>query len=182
MSRNSGWNTPPDLTRIGLILALVLFAAGTAIARPQAPLPFEPAAVGAGTLRFMGFALYDGKLWSPGGRWDANAPYALELIYARGFDGEDIARRSLEEIRRLRTLDDATAARWEARLRAVFPNVKAGDRLTGVRIPGEGVRFYAGERLLGHIDDEVLASAFFAIWLDPRTRAPDLRRKLLGLP
>ena len=75
MSRNSGWNTP-----LSLGLALLL-AAGSALARPQAPLPFEPAAVGAGTLRFMGFALYDGKLWSPSGRWDADAPYALELIY-----------------------------------------------------------------------------------------------------
>lgn len=175
MSRNSGWNTP---FRLGL--ALLLFAAGAAFARPQAPLPFEPEAVGAGTLRFMGFALYDGKLWSPTGRWDADAPFALELIYARAFDGEDIARRSLEEIRRLRSVDDATAARWEARLKAIFPDVKAGDRLTGVRLPGQGARFYVGERLLGRIDDEALADAFFAIWFDPRTRAPDLRRKLLG--
>lgn len=180
MSHNSGWNTLSDLKRTGLALALLLFAAGTALARPQAPLPFEPAAVGAGTLRFMGFALYDGKLWSPTGRWDATAPFALELIYARAFDGDDIARRSVEEIRRLRTLDDATAARWEARLRAIFPDVKSGDRLTGVRVPGQGARFYAGERFLGRIDEEPLADAFFAIWLDPRTRAPDLRRKLLG--
>lgn len=176
MSHNSGWNTP-----FRLVLAGLLFAVGTALARPQAPLPFEPAPVGAGTLRFMGFALYDGKLWSPNGRWDASAPFALELIYARAFKGEDIVRRSLEEIRRLRTLDDATAARWEARLQSIFPDVKSGDRLTGVRLPGQGMRIYAGDRLLGHIDDESLAEAFFAIWLDPRTRAPDLRRKLLGL-
>lgn len=176
MSRNSGWNTP-----LRLALALLLFAAGSVLARPQAPLPFEPVVVGAGTLRFMGFALYDGKLWSPSGRWNADAPFALELIYARAFDGDDIARRSIDEIRRLRTLDDATAARWEARLSAIFPDVKAGDRLTGVRLPGQGVQFYAGSRPLGRIEDEALAEAFFAIWLDPRTRAPDLRRKLLGL-
>ena len=176
MSRNSGWNTP-----LRLVLALLLCAASAAFARPQAPLPFEPAAVGAGTLRFMGFALYDGKLWSPSGRWDSDAPFALELIYARAFDGADIARRSIEEIRRLRTMDDATATRWETRRRTLFADVKAGDRLTGVRVPGQGVRFYAGDRLLGRIDDETLADAFFAIWLDPRTRAPDLRRKLLGM-
>lgn len=175
MSRNSGWNTP-----LRLALALLLLAAGSVFARPQAPLPFEPNVVGAGTLRFMGFALYDGKLWSPSGRWDADAPYALELTYARAFDGEDIVRRSLDEIRRLRAPDEATLTRWEARLKAIFPDVKAGDRLTGVRLPGQGARFYVGERLLGRIDDESLAEAFFAIWFDPRTRAPDLRRKLLG--
>ena len=86
----------------------------------------------------------------------------------------------MEEIRRLRALDDAAATRLEARLRAIFPDVKAGDRLTGVRVPGQGARFYSGERYVGRLDDEALADAFFAIWLDPRTRAPDLRRKLLG--
>lgn len=176
MSRNSGWNTP-----FRLFIALLLLAAGSACARPQAPLPFEPQAVGTGTLRFMGFALYDGSLWSPDGRWTPGAPFALELVYARGFDREDIARRSIEEIRRLRTPNDVTLARWSARLEAIFPDVKAGDRLTGVRLPGQGARFYVGDRLIGHIDDENLADAFFAIWFDPRTRAPDLRRKLLGL-
>jgi hypothetical protein len=34
--------------------------------------------------------------------------------------------------------------------------------------------------LLGTIDDPVFARAFFAIWLDPRTREPQLRNRLLG--
>ncbi len=176
MSRNSGWNTP-----LRLALALLLCVAGAACARPQAALPFEPVQVGAGALRFLGVHLYDGRLWSQDGRWRADAPYALELIYARRFDGDDIARRSIDEIRRLAGHDAATLARWETRLRAIFPDVQAGDRLVGVRLPGQGARFYYGADLLGEIREEALADAFFAIWLDPRTRAPDLRRKLLGL-
>lgn len=175
MSRNTAWNTP-----LRLLLALLLCGAASALARPLPSLPFEPVEVGAGTLRFMGFHLYDGRLWSPDGRWRADAPFALELIYARSFDGTDIARRSIDEIRRLGGHDEATLARWETQLKRLFPDVKPGDRLTGVRLPGAGARFYAGDRLTGAIRDEALAEAFFGIWLDARTRAPDLRRKLLG--
>jgi hypothetical protein len=176
MSRSTGSNTS-----LRLALALLLCVAGAVHARPLPTLPFEPVAVGAGTLRFLGLHLYDGRLWSPDGRWRADAPFALELIYARGFEGEDIARRSIDEIRRLGGHDADTLARWEARLRGLFPDVRAGDRLTGVRLPGAGVRFYAGARHLGEIRDETFANAFFGIWLDARTRAPDLRKKLLGL-
>jgi hypothetical protein len=67
-------------------------------------------------------------------------------------------------------------------MRALFPDVEAGDRLTGVRIPGSGVAFYKGTRRLGQIDDEAFADAFFGIWLHPATRAPDLRARLLKSP
>jgi len=40
--------------------------------------------------------------------------------------------------------------------------------------------FYNQHRLLGAIDDPVFARAFFSIWLDPRTREPQLRARLLG--
>lgn len=176
MSRSIVWNTP-----LRLAFALLLCVTGAAWARPLPALPFEPVPVGAGTLRFLGLPLYDGRLWSPDGRWRVDAPFALELIYARGFDGEDIARRSIDEMRRLGDHAPSTLARWETQLRAVFPDVKPGDRLTGVRLPGAGVRFYAGTRHLGDIGDERFAEAFFGIWFDARTRAPDLRRKLLGL-
>ena len=49
-------------------------------------------------------------------------------------------------------------------------------------IPGTGVAFYSGLRKLGQIDDESFADAFFGIWLDPATRAPDLRARLLRSP
>ena len=71
---------------------------------------------------------------------------------------------------------------WEKDMRALFPDVKKGDRLIGVRQPGAGVTFYSGPLKLGQIDDETFAEAFFGIWLNPTTRAPDLRAQLLKLP
>ena len=70
--------------------------------------------------------------------------------------------------------------RWEREMRLAFVDVRAGDRITGVYLPGEGARFYVGEKLQHVVRDEAFAKAFFAIWLDPRTRNPELRAQLLG--
>jgi hypothetical protein len=137
-------------------------------------------AVGSGTLRFLGLRIYDATLWSPRGVWTNGAPFALELRYARSFDGAAIARRSIEEIRAQRNVPDATLARWEQQMRAIFPDVREGDRLIGVRQPGQGAVFYQDARRLGRIDDEAFADAFFDIWLHPATSEPALRARLLG--
>jgi hypothetical protein len=148
------------------------------------PLPHLPdfKAVGNGTLRFFGLRIYDATLWSPGGVWSANQPYALELVYARSFDGREIAQRSIKEMRAQRSWPEATLARWEKDMRALFPDVAKGDRLIGVRMPGTGATFYSGPHRLGEVRDEDFANAFFGIWLSPATSAPDLRTKLLKLP
>lgn len=156
----------------------------SALAAHASPLPhltdFE--AVGSGTLRVFGLRIYDATLWSPSGGWAPGQPFALELRYARSFAGAAIARRSVEEMRAQRPYPAATLARWETQMRGLFPDVQAGDRLVGVRIPGEGAAFYSGTRKLGQIDDEAFADAFFGIWLAPTTRAPDLRARLLKSP
>lgn len=177
MSHNSALST-----RLKTALAAACLLAATAL--HAGPLPYLPSfeAVGSGTLRFFGLRIYDATLWSPGGVWSADQPYALELTYARSFDGAAIARRSIEEMRAQRAYPAATLARWEQQMGALFPDVKSGDRLTGVRMPGAGATFYSGPRNLGQIDDEAFADAFFGIWLDPATRAPGLRARLLKLP
>ena len=63
---------------------------------------------------------------------------------------------------------------------ALFPDVKEGTHITGIYLPNESVRFYLDGQWLGEIRDADFARAFFAIWLDPKTSAPDLRKKLLG--
>ena len=66
-------------------------------------------------------------------------------------------------------------------MQQVFPDVRPGDHLLGVH-GGDGVHFYQENRLLGQIDDVDFADAFFAIWLDERTSAPELRAALLRPP
>ena len=133
-------------------------------------------------LRFWGFDVYDARLWTPPGfRYSlaTQFPFALELQYLRRLEGGAIASRSLDEMRRLATLTDAQAQRWLLAMREVFPNVKEGDRITGVNVPGEGVEFWVNGQRAGDVKDPAFANLFFGIWLNERTSEPKLRAQLL---
>jgi len=62
---------------------------------------------------------------------------------------------------------------------AISPRGEPGPGLAGIYRPGSGTRFYLDGRFLGEIADPEFGRAFFAIWLDPRTSAPQLRASLL---
>lgn len=137
--------------------------------------------LGSGRLRFMGLRVYDARLWAPAPADDPlAAPLALEIQYARALVGRLIAERSLEEMKRQGPIDDATGTRWLAEMKTLFPDVAAGDRLTGVHLPGEAARFFLNGRRLGEVRDAEFARRFFGIWLHARTSEPGLRDALLG--
>ena len=138
------------------------------------------AIVGSGTLTWFGFHAYDAALFAAGGRFVDSQPFALELTYARDFKGAAIAERSASEIRKLGLGSDTELAIWQDTLQKLFPDIRKGDRLTGVAMPNAPARFFHNGRQVGALTDERLARAFFAIWLDPRTSAPELRARLLG--
>ena len=142
---------------------------------------------GQGRLRFLGFLVYDARLWAapttPGskaGDW-TQQPLALEIQYARALDGGQIAERSLLEMRRQGDIAPATAAAWLAELQRLIPDVKAGDRLSAVHEPGQRLRLFANGTLRGQISDVALAQRFVGIWLAPVSSEPALRAALLGL-
>lgn len=138
--------------------------------------------IGRGELRWLGFKLYDAALWaSVRGEAAVDGAHVLSIRYARAISGERLVSVSLDEMRRLGFTDEAQLARWGEALAEALPSVEAGDTLAALHRPGEGVLFWHQGRLRGEIRDPELARAFFAIWLDPRTREPQLRAKLLGL-
>jgi len=133
-------------------------------------------------LRFWGFDVYDARLWTPQGFRFSQATqfrFALELQYLRRLEGEAIASRSLDEMRRLATVTDAQAQSWLLAMREVFPNVKEGDRITGINVPGEVVEFWVNGQRAGDVTDTAFANLFFGIWLNERTSEPKLRAQLL---
>ncbi len=132
---------------------------------------------------FFGFAIYDASLWvEPGFRAQDYARYnfALDLLYQRDFSNADITRRSIDEMARLAPLTDARKQTWEGWLRSAFPDVRKGDRITGVHRPAAGAAFLTNGRLTGRIADPEFARLFFGIWLSPDTSEPALRQALLG--
>ena len=134
-------------------------------------------------MRFWGFEVYQASLWVAPGFVDTSyehSAFALELTYLRDFTGADIAKRSLAEMRRQTPLTLAQESTWEHQMRALFPDVKAGDRITGLNQPATGAVFWRNGRLLGEVRDPVFARQFFGIWLSPQTSEPQLRRALLA--
>ena len=143
-------------------------------------------AAGQGRLTVWGFEVYDASLWvAPDFRqagFERHA-FALELSYLRAFSARDIAQRSVAEMRRSGGFDAAQALRWQAALEAVLPDVRRGDRVTGVHRPGVGAAFLVNNRPVGEVADTEFARLFFGIWLGAQTSEPALRARLLtGTP
>lgn len=138
---------------------------------------------GSGEFSWFGLRLYTARLWHAGATWSWNDPFALELIYHRTLSRDTLVQASIEEIQRLadRPLSVDTLNRWSQVMREAFVDVRPGMRITGLYLPGKGCRFYVDGRLSLEVTDPAFARAFFAIWLDPRARDPQLRQRLLGL-
>jgi hypothetical protein len=139
--------------------------------------------LGEGTLRYMGLHVYDIRLWGEADfsvRDLQGSPLALELQYARSLDGKAIAERSLKEMKGLGSVDAAQAERWLQQMLQIFPDVKKGDRITGVQRPVETARFFVNGQPRGEVRDAEFTRLFFGIWLSPRTSQPRLREALLG--
>ncbi|WP_086121655.1 chalcone isomerase family protein [Hydrogenophaga sp. IBVHS2] len=169
-----------------LVCAMFLLSGLPAQANPPEPTLTaalqDKTSVGQARLKVWGFDVYDATLFARPG-FDAarfgEQRFALELAYLRNFDGADIAERSIDEMRRVAPLDESRAAAWLKAMTDLFPNVKKGDRITGVHVPGVGARFYLNGRLLGEVADDAFSRQFFGIWLSPRTSQPRMRETLL---
>ena len=172
-----------------LWLALALAGAPGAALLANTPEPTvdaalkEHRAVGQARLRVWGFEVYDASLWTAPG-FDAQRyaehRFGLELSYLRSFKGADIAERSIDEMKDLATIEPAQATRWTKAMSSLFPDVKRGDRITGVHVPGSGARFYLNGQLRATVDDPAFSARFFGIWLSPNTSAPQLRTALIA--
>jgi hypothetical protein len=180
------------LTALGLGMTAVATAqdtgASSAVNTPVPPpevLPELPNALwtGSARMRFFTFNVYDAMLWvAPGfsATRYAQSAFALQLSYLRNLDGHAIAERSLVEMRRGASLTTAQEQRWLAAMNAVFPDVKAGDRITGLHQPGVGARFWFNGVTRGAVPDVEFSRLFFGIWLAESTSEPKLRTALLA--
>jgi len=136
--------------------------------------------VGAGRMTFLGFKVFDAELYAPDGTYAPSAPFALKLTYLRAFKGKDIADSSVKEMRRQGGVSDRQLTAWGREMEAIFPDVRPGQSITGVRTASGRTEFYLGNRKLGSIGDPAFTKKFFAIWLGNGSRDPQLRARLLG--
>ncbi len=158
--------------------------AATAPLLPAELTAYAPAweARGSGVLKFFGFKVYDVSLWVTNAKapFSYARPFALDIRYATNVAGKDIANTSLIELQRISPSSPEQVTAWSKLMDSLFVDVKAGDRLVGVHLPGVGARFFLNGKLLGESADAAFSEAFFKIWLDPKTKRPELRAALLG--
>jgi hypothetical protein len=203
--RGDGRRARPDAARVQpatlhtrrrslfkLALAAALTGTGLRLAQAQGAAPALPPELaaelpsarwrGTGVMRFLGLHIYDAQLWSADAVTGDGAaqPLALALVYGRQLVGEQIAKRSLQEMDRIGRFSDEQSARWLKAMTQLFPDVRDGDRLTGVQRPGVATRFFLNGQFRGEVADAEFTRLFFGIWLSPRTSEPRLRAQLLG--
>ena len=179
-------------------LQLLLLAGGLVFLSPSVPAQSLPEPVSKGisvdvpnlpsltkrgdaTMRFFGLMVYDVRLWTAGKMQSYSEPFVLELVYDMSLKGKDIAERSITEMRKQGYQDEAKLARWLQVMTRIFPDIKKGDTLIGVSIPGKEIRFYTREKLIAAESDIEFARAFFDIWLSEKSSELALRKRLLGL-
>ena len=166
-------------------LGMVMPSAARAQEPPPELLAEVPGAqwVGTARMRYFTFNVYDASLWvAPGfsaGRY-AQSTFGLQLSYLRSLDGKAIAQRSLAEMRRGASITPAQDERWLSAMQTAFPDVKAGDRITGLHQPGVGARFWFNGMARSAIPDTEFSRLFFGIWLAESTSEPSLRTALLA--
>lgn len=136
--------------------------------------------VGEGRLTYLLWDVYDATLYAPSGDWIETQPFALKLSYLRAIEGREIADRSAEEIREQGFKDEIKLATWHSQMRKIFPDVDTGISLTGLYTDAGETIFYKNDTEIGRIRDPEFSKVFFGIWLNEKTSAPDLRKKLLG--
>ena len=178
-----------SLTAVAICTPTLLGAqesGATTVATPPPEIASElPGAflAGAGRMRYFTFNVYDASLWVVPGftasRY-AQSTFALQLNYLRSLEGRLIAQRSLTEMERGASMPPVQQRRWLAAMEDVFPNVKAGDHITGLHQPGVGARFWFNGQARAMVADPEFSRLFFGIWLSESTSEPRLRTALLA--
>ncbi|MGB3725435.1 MAG: chalcone isomerase family protein [Glaciecola sp.] len=141
----------------------------------------NPETVGEARLSVLFWDIYDASLIAQNGQFNSGGPFALTLTYLRSFDGNDIASRSIDEMRGQGMTDEMKLAKWYQELEQIFPDVQEGQTITGVMDNNKVSHFYLEDQLIGSIEDAEFGKWFFDIWLSEKTSEPKMRQQLLGL-
>ena len=132
--------------------------------------------LGQGRMTYWGFTLYDAKLYTSK---EPKGGLALDIQYLRKFEAKDLAKQTLDELKKLGT-SDTQRAEWTEPLARAFKTVQVGDSITAIKKPQGSTQFFYNGQFVSEISGESFSQAFFGIWLHPKTSAPQLRKFLLG--
>lgn len=137
--------------------------------------------IGSSELTFFGAKVYDISLWTVDDKFSYEKPFAIRIKYNMNFDKNDLAKRSITEIKKLHELTKDQEDSYLEQLLEILHSVKKGDEKIAIFDPQNGVSMIYNGKIIGKISDIKLARFFVDIWLDQRGSYPEVTRKVLGL-
>ncbi len=158
-----------------LCIAMLLSAATPATASQQSWIP-----VGSSDMRWAFFKLYNVTLLTDDGQYESDQfPQALEIVYHRDIDKEDLIRATGDQWQKL-GVPEQKIGPWLSRLEGLWPDIRQQDTLR-IEVDAQGNnRFLHNGQPIGGIEDREFSISFLSIWLSPQTSRPDIRNKLIG--
>ena len=138
--------------------------------------------VGQGTVYKFVIPAYDISLWVKDAQsWNYDHLFALEVKARWNVDKKEMLDSTIEVMKRNSCLTEDQEKKYANFLNSFYPDLKEGDLVTVVHMPGQKILFYHNSRLLKESGDMVFARAFCDIWLSPKTKYDSARRAMLGL-
>lgn len=135
--------------------------------------------VGSAEMNKLLFHVYDASFWSDSGGM-TKPPYALSITYDMDFSKGDLIDRTVTELKHVSNLSDDKLQSYTTQLGTIWPDISKGDRITAFTSNAKQTVFYYNGKKVGQIADADFTSAFFGIWLSPKTSEPQMRKELLG--
>ncbi len=140
-----------------------------------------PFIIGSSELKFFGMNIYDISLWSESNQFSYNKKFAIQIIYNKSFNKEDLAKRTVQEIKKQNNITEEQEKLYYEQILLVFSSVKKGDEKVALFIPKEGVVLFFNKKIVGKISNLTLAKYFIDIWVSDKSSYPDIAKKIRGL-
>jgi len=173
----------------------LFLAARPALAREMAGVSLpDTLSAGDKTLRLNGlglrkkaiFKVYVGGLYLEAPSRDAaaivaaDAPKAVRMHFLRDLKKSQLTEAFSEGFE-ANAKEKALAQKAALdRMLSLVPDVKEGETLSFVYVPGKGTTFFAGEKALGTFEGKDFADVVFLLWLGPKPPSEDLKKGMLG--
>lgn len=110
----------------------------------------------------------------------ADAPKAVRMHFLRNLKKSQLTEAFSEGFEA--NSKERAAAQKAAldKMLALVPDVKEGETLSFVYVPGKGTTFFAGDKALGTFEGKDFADVVFLLWLGPKPPSEDLKKGMLG--
>jgi len=175
--------------RLGTILLVLIWTASAiAAASPGGHRPLPPQVLshapemhpfGKGRHSLWGIKVYDATLWIVGPQWSDAMPHALDIEPNRAVPADTLVRNAIAEMRALKVGDESKLRSWQAEMKNIIPNVKAGDQVVIFCPDDSRTVAYLNDSSTGEVDDPSFCAAVMSVWLHPQTKHQAMRKSLL---